>query len=130
MDATPFWLLGACFAFVLLGLVVVAAFWFLLVRGSRKVAGAALNAQVEETIEDWAEDHGYELLGLREADARDNPFTGRYGNWGGKRPGIVMRVKIRDRDDRVRRGWILLLARGAVVYLGYDPGTLEVEWED
>jgi hypothetical protein len=130
VDNTPFLLLGACVAFVLVGLLVVAALWIFLVRGSRKVAGAAINAQVEEAIEDWAEDHGYEVLGLSEADPRENPFAGRYGNWGGKRPGIVMRVKVRDRNDRVRSGWILLLARGAVVYLGYDSGTLEVAWED
>jgi hypothetical protein len=130
MNDTPLWLLGACVAFVLAGFLAVTVLGYLLVRGSRKVAGAAMNAQAEEAIEDWAEDHGYEVLGLREADPRDNPFTGRYGKWGGKRPGVVMRVKVRDQHDHIRRGWILLLARGAVAYLGYDPGTLEVAWED
>jgi hypothetical protein len=116
---------------VVVVLFVLAAIGFaalIIVLGRRQAATRA--REVEAWIEDWADEEGYELLAVREADD-DHPFADRFGFGAGRRPGVVRAIKVRDRKNEVRRGWVYIAARRVGGrYRGFDRDSLEVAWED
>jgi hypothetical protein len=82
-------------------------------------------------VEDWAQEHDYELLAIRDCRSRDHAFADRFGSGFGRSPGIVKRVEMRARNGRVRRGWIFVKARlTAQGYSGFLPNSLEVAWQN
>jgi hypothetical protein len=117
-----------CFVFVAL---VFVAFALLIVYLGKNVVGPMNLEHLDRIIEDWAEDEGYEVVGIREVRGRDHPFRDRFG-WGRRGPvGVVRQVKVRDKDGAVRRGWVFVKARlGPHGYSGFQPGSVEVVWED
>jgi hypothetical protein len=124
--AFPYFAVGmlVCFGFaVILFIAGGVGLYFL----SRSV-GSVRHRQVRSLLEDWAEDRDYEVLDVQPAGTRDHPFADRFGFGFGKRPGIVQRIKVRDRRGRVRRGWMYLGAQVTIRggYSGFLPNTLEV----
>jgi hypothetical protein len=128
--------------FFIIGLVicagVVAAFIagivFLVFFILRHNVGAG-TAKLRAVVEDWAEDHGYEVLNISSDVPSDHPFKDRFGFGFGKRPAIVRAVEMRGRNGRIRHGWLYVQARlgggrhgGGLT--GFIPESLEVAWED
>jgi hypothetical protein len=114
------------FFIVLLGLIGIVALIFFLAKANR----SARLGQVESIVRNWTEQHGYELLSIGEEGIHDSPFADRFGFGFGKKPAIVRSIEARDRQGRVRRGWIYLRARqvGPRGFGGFLPDTLEVAW--
>jgi hypothetical protein len=111
-------------------IVAAVAFVAVLIFVARRGVGPG-TVQLQRIIEDWAEEHDYELLDVAEERSRDHPFADRFGFGFGKAPAVVRRIKVRTRKGRVRRGWVYVRARlGGRGYSGFQPETLEVAWED
>jgi hypothetical protein len=128
MDPTYLFVIGLvlCFGFTILLIVGGGLLIFLL---GKKVTGPMRQRQIETMVQDWAEDHGYELVEISDLDSRDHPFADRFGF--GKTPGLVKCVEMRDRKGRPRNGWIFIKARlSGRGYSGFVPGSLEVAWDD
>jgi hypothetical protein len=122
-----------------IGIVLCVGFTVLLLVGGglllfylgKNVSGPLIQRQIESIVEDWADEHSYELLEIGDVRSREHPFADRFGFGLGKTPGIVKEVEMRDRKGRLRRGWIFLKARWAGKgYSGFVPGSLEVAWDD
>jgi hypothetical protein len=110
--------------------VAAVAFVAVLVYMSRRGIGQGAS-QLQTIIEDWADEHDYELLDVAEERSRDHPFADRFGFGFGKAPAVVRRIKVRTRKGRVRRGWVYVRARMVGGRYGpFLPETLEVAWED
>jgi hypothetical protein len=114
------------FFVVLLGIIGIVALIFFLSKANRSMR----LQEVESVVRDWAEQHGYELLGLREEGIQNSPFADRFGFGLNQKPAIVRSIEARDRKGRLRRGWIYLRARyaGRGGFRGFLPDTLEVAW--
>jgi hypothetical protein len=120
-----------CIGFFIL---LAIGFVFLIIFiGKRGIAPARQN-QLEEIIEEWADDKGYELLEARRVTSRDHPFADRFGFGFGKKPAMVQEIEVRDRKGRVRRGWAYIRVRMAgtsgTAFGGFVRDSLEVAWED
>jgi hypothetical protein len=132
MNTTPIYLF-------VIGMIVCGGFTVLLFIGGallifylgKNVAAPMRQRQLQGIVEDWAHDHGYEVLEIRAVESRDHPFGDRFGFGFGKTPGVVKAVEMRDRKGRVRQGWIFvrvwISGRGSS---GFVPGSLEMVWDD
>src|SRR5436190_11246985 len=112
MDATPVFIFVIGMA-VCLGasVLLIVGGGFLIFYLGKKVVAPMRQRQLEAAVEDWADDHGYELLEITEVESRDHPFADRFGFGFGKTPGVVKCVEMRNRKGRIRRGWIFVRAR-------------------
>src|SRR5262249_51397518 len=110
----------------LLGLIGIIALIFFLSKANRSLR----LHEVDSIVRDWAEQHGYELLGLSEEGIQKSPFADRFGFGFDKKPAIVRVIEARDPKGRVRRGWIYLRARfaGRGGYRGFLRDTPGVAW--
>ena len=72
-------------------------------------------------MEEWAGRHGYTILDRQRRYLRRGPFF-----WWTSRGQVVFRVAIRDRDGRLRQGWV----RVGGFFLGLFSDQVEVRWDD
>jgi hypothetical protein len=122
--------LAVCGGVVLLFVAAFVGIAFLIIRGS-KGAGGAHGHELRALVEDWADDHGFEVLEVGATVTGRHPFQDRFGFGFGKRAAVVRDVEMRDREGRVRQGWVYVRVRMANrAFAGYDAGSLEVAWDD
>jgi hypothetical protein len=130
MSAEPTWLF-------FIGMLLCAGLSVLLLVGGgllifflgKNVVGPARQRQLQGMVEEWGRERGYELLGISDCVSRAHPFADRFGF--GKTPGMVKCVEMRDRNGRVRRGWIYVKAQfTGKGYSGFVPNSLEVALPD
>ena len=117
-----------------IGILFIGGFVLLVFFMLRHNVGAS-SAKLREVVEDWAEDHGYEVLDISNDAPPDHPFKDRFGIGIGKRPAMVRAVEMRNRKGQTRHGCIYVQARlGAgrhgMGLTGFIPESLEVVWDD
>ena len=93
------------------------------------------NAKLRAVIEDWAEDHGYQVLNISSDPPAEHPFRDRIGFDLDQRSAMVRSVEMRDQHDQIRHGWLYVQARlgggwhgGGLT--GFIPESVEVAWKD
>jgi hypothetical protein len=110
---------GLLFLAIVLGGVLIVFFGIRL--------GAHRQSQVQKMLEEWAQDNGYELLKVGGESAKASPVGRRLMARG---PGLVQSVEVRDRNGRVRQGWMFIKAQKVGAhYSGFRPETFEVVFE-
>ena len=122
-------LLAGCGMFLFVALVIgVGVALYFAFRG-RVLKTLGPPAQAVAILENWAADEGCELLKADWLeDRRDHPFADRFGVGWGKRPAIVLVVKVRTPQGQVRQGWAYLQYRG-LRSRTLLPDSLEVAWD-
>jgi hypothetical protein len=122
--------LAGCGMLLFIALAIGIGLAIYLVYRRRIMGALGPPAQAVSILEDWAHGEGCELLKVDWSDdRRDQPFADRFGAGWGKRPAIVLVIKVRTPEGAVRRGWAYLQFR-SVRSRVLLPETLEVAWDE
>lgn len=103
-----------------------------LVDSNRRVK----RARADALLTDWADAAGYELLSVSGGTRVEEPGAGEFGFAYHGRPGVVLRVVVRDGVGRIRRGWAFVAVRtpAGMVPLPADgeleADFVEVAWDE
>ena len=120
-----------CVGMVVACIVGIVLFVVFILRYNVKTS----NAKLQAVIEDWAADHGNQVLNISSDPPAEHPFRDRIGFGQVQQPAMVRSVEMRDHHGQIRHGWLYVQARlgggwhGAGL-TGFIPESVEVVWVD